>query len=190
MRYSQTIQDSALLLGLGCGNNSDPHHDALPHVQSDPSPTQLSEPDRAALAKAKGREVETLSYNDLSGLLGLSGGKLYAFCFWKLNCDNCDAQIEALEALSARYGENVLQLVYINSDEVAKRDEVNTYIRANGMTGQIYQIGTEEGSTNVQWTTELPSVYLVDNEQNIKMYYQEVMDVNELAALVEPLVLN
>jgi len=183
---------------LSCGDSLESEHaSALPHTtdnRENQRPTQLSKEDRDLIASAKGRSVSALTYSDLSNRLEFAGGKLHIFNFWRVDCISCRENNAHLEKIQAELGEDKIRLIHINMDESSRRKDVNIFIRQEGLIGDIYQLEKAEeanqiGGTGLDWNTELPALYLVDNTKEIKFYYQQVFEYEELKAIVGALLL-
>lgn len=181
-----------LFLFASCHNAENEHAGALPHTvdnHKNTDSTPLSDIDRELIASAKGRSVEPLSYNDLTNRLELSGGKLHIFNFWRIDCIPCRQNNGHLEKIQAELGEDKIKIIHINMDENARRKDVNIFVRQEGFIGEIYQLekaesGAEKNTESIDWNTELPALYMVDNAQGIKFYYQQSFDFEELKAVI------
>lgn len=180
-----------LLLTTACTETaSDPHAGALPHApvsKENVAPRELSEADRDLIANAKGRSVQPFTYEQLSNRLEFAGGKLHLFNFWRIDCIPCRKNIDALEKIAAELGEDRVKLLHINMDEADRTDDVNVYIRRAGMTGEIFQLQKNAAGKNVgavTWDTELPALYLIDNEDDTKLYYRQEFEYEELKAIL------
>ncbi len=187
-----------LLSFYSCGNSFENEHaGALPHTvdsRENISPTQMSKEDRDLIASAKGRSVKSLTYSDLANRLEFAGGKLHIFNFWRVDCIPCRENNAHLEKIQTELGEDKVRLIHINMDESNRRKDVNIFIRQEGLIGDIYQLekaspGAQIGASGVDWDTELPALYLVDNAKEIKFYYQQTFEYEELKAVVGSLVL-
>ena len=187
-----------LLSILSCmGSVENEHAGALPHTidkRENVRPTQLSKEDRDLIASAKGRTVKSLTYSDLANRLEFAGGKLHIFNFWRVDCIPCRENNVHLERIQAELGEDKIRLIHINMDEASREKDVNIFIRQEGLIGDIYQLEKGEnagqiGASGLDWNTELPALYLVDNAKEIKFYYQQKFDYEELKAVVGSLVL-
>lgn len=92
--------------------------------------------------------------------------------------------------MQTEFGEESIQLIYVNLDDKSLESEVNTNIRENGLTGDIFQMETPDDLTkDGLWNTELPAMYVVDNEKSIKFFYQQDFTYDELVAIMQPLIL-
>lgn len=187
-----------LFLIISCGNSVENEHaGALPHTtenRENVRPTQMSKEDRDLIASAKGRSVKALTYSDLSNRLEFAGGKLHIFNFWRIDCIPCRENNAHLEKIQAELGEDKIRLTHVNMDEATRRKDVNIFIRQEGLTGDIYQLekSTEMGkigASGLDWSTELPALYLVDNAKEIKFYYQQKFEYEELKAVLGSLIL-
>ena len=183
---------------FSCGDAFENEHaGALPHTmdkRENVRPTQMSKEDRDLIASAKGRSVSSLTYSDLSNRLEFAGGKLHIFNFWRVDCIPCRENNMHLEKIQAELGEDKVRLIHINMDESQRRQDVNIFIRQEGLIGDIYQLEKAEqagqiGATGLDWNTELPALYLVDNAKEIKFYYQQEFEYEELKAVVGSLIL-
>lgn len=181
---------------LSCKTETERMHEkALPHsieARENTAPTRLSEDDKKLLAAAKGRTVSSLNYSQLANRLEFASEKLHIFNFWRLKCDACDENNRHLEQLQTIVGATRVKIIHVNMDEKYAQDEVNAYIREVGMVGDIYQLEKNQGVVNklgIEWDTELPAMYLVNNTEEVKLYYQQSFTFEELEAVVQPLVL-
>jgi thiol-disulfide isomerase/thioredoxin len=183
---------------FSCGDALENEHaGALPHTidnRENVRPAQMSQEDRDLIASAKGRSVSSLTYSDLSNRLEFAGGKLHIFNFWRVDCIPCRENNMHLEKIQAELGEDKIRLIHINMDESQRRKDVNVFIRQEGLIGDIYQLEKAEqagqiGATGLDWNTELPALYLVDNAKEIKFYYQQEFEYEELKAVVGSLIL-
>lgn len=185
-----------LLSFFSCANSVENEHAAaLPHTidkRENVRPTQMSKEDRDLIASAKGRSVKPLTYSDLANRLEFAGGKLHIFNFWRVDCIPCRENNMHLEKIQAELGEDKIRLIHVNMDERIRRQDVNVFIRQEGLIGDIFQLEKEKDSKSaagVDWDTELPALYLVDNAKEIKFYYQQQFEYEELKAVVGSLVL-
>ena len=187
-----------LLSILSCGDSFESEHaGALPHTvdnRENVSPVQLSKEDRDLIASAKGRTVKSLTYSDLANRLEFAGGKLHIFNFWRVDCIPCRENNVHLEKIQAELGDDKIRLIHINMDESSRRKDVNVFIRQEGLIGDIYQLEKSNemgqiGASGLDWNTELPALYLVDNAKEIKFYYQQKFEYEELEAVVGSLIL-
>jgi len=187
-----------LISVFSCENALEKEHaGALPHIidkRENVRPSQLSKEDRDLIASAKGRSVSVLTYSDLANRLEFAGGKLHIFNFWRVDCIPCRENNVHLEKIQAELGEDKIRLIHINMDEIARRKDVNIFIRQEGLIGDIYQLEkgdemSQIGASGLDWNTELPALYLVDNTKEIKFYYQQTFEYEELKAVVGSLIL-
>ncbi|MGK0364579.1 MAG: thiol-disulfide isomerase/thioredoxin [Saprospiraceae bacterium] len=187
-----------LLSILSCENSVESEHaGAMPHTidnRENIRPIQMSKEDRELIASAKGRSVKYLTYSDLANRLEFVGGKLHIFNFWRVDCIPCLENNAHLVKIQAELGEDKIRLIHINMDENSRHKDVNIFIRQEGLIGDIYQLerGDKSEKVNaagVNWNTELPALYVVDNTKGIKFYYQQEFEYEELKAVVGSLIL-
>ena len=183
------------ILLLTCGNPApDPHAGVLPHDKDNRENVvrdSFSQADRNLIAEAKGRSVETMDYSTLSNRLEFAGGKIHIFNFWRTDCRSCAENIGHLEKILNETGEDKIKLIHINTDPLSARKDVNIFIRQEGLTGEIYQLDeTTLPAKNslISPTTQLPAMYVIDNKQDVKFYYQQEFAYDELKAVLGALI--
>jgi len=88
------------------------HDAALPHNQSQSA--DLSAADLEQLAKAKGKEANSITAENLDALIQGANGALFAFNFWKTNCEECIKINQILQDIQSDNPEMPLKIVTIN----------------------------------------------------------------------------
>lgn len=182
-----------LISCLACGksNQTEANQTAslTPFEMTIDSNTSITTEDHQKLANAKGRSVQTLSVSALQGQIQAAKDNIHIFHFWKLSDMNSLNTNEALEKISLQLPEEI-QVVLINLDNTEVQKSVNTYLRAKGITAQVFQLHQEENWTRIidkNWTGELPYLLMVRQDNQTFLPYQQVLSYEALYAILQPL---
>ena len=170
--------------------SSQPDLSAIPHAEALPS-TELSEADKKKLENAVGKQIESINMTDLQNMLSASTNKLYVYAFWHSACKVCLTNIENLKELSSTIGPDRMQVITLNSGETAKK--VNLMVRSENIAFETYQLKIKTENWNKlldeNWDGSLPALFLVNKSEEIFLKYYKPMNVSELNAIVQTLII-
>ena len=157
--------------------------------------TALSNADQAKLSKAIGRQAKPINYKQLQELMNTPEDILYIYNFWKLDCTECLALNEKLLYLVEELGESQIKLILVNLDYASKTNELNTFIRANNIFTDVFQLAIPFDTKNWQqklinaWDGKLPATLFLRKGEGVDLFYQYNFKADELEAIVDPLLL-
>lgn len=180
----------AFLSSCGSGASSQPDLSAIPHAEALPS-TELSAADKKKLENAVGKQIESINMTDLQNMLSASTNKLYVYAFWHSACKVCLSNIENLKELSTTIGPDKMKVITLNSGENAKK--VNLTVRSENIAFETYQLKIKTDNWNTllddNWDGSLPALFLVNKSEEIFLKYYKPMNVSELNAIVQTLII-
>ncbi len=203
IKYSFQFFFALLLLGntTGCETATtqtekvkkevDPFEAALPHGTTLPE-QQLSEADQTKLANAIGKSVQEISFKSLLAQFDEAYNKLLVVSFWTLDCAECKNVNRNLQKIQHELGNDKMRLSFINLDEKQDQSAVNTYIRANNLTSEVFML-TKKRPKNWKskiirsWEGELPALYLINKSDGTDFFYQQEMSYEEILAIIQTL---
>ncbi len=187
--YFLGVVFSIALSSCGSGT-SEPDLSAIPHAKALPS-TELSEADKTKLQNAAGKQVDAINMTDLQNMLSSSTNKLYVYAFWHTACKVCLNNIDNLKKVAAEIGPEKMQVITLNMGENAKK--VNLMVRSQNIAFETYQlkINTDNWNTllDENWDGSLPALFLVNNSEEIFLKYYKAMEVSELDAIIQTLII-
>lgn len=170
-----------------------PYESALPHGSSPPA-EGLSIEDQKKLKTGYGKQVDSLSVEQLVWMLDSLGGQLNVLNFWSLSCKECPANNKTLEKAQMTLGDSSVFIQHINLDDQEMVSDVNAQIRAQGLINPCVLLQTQ-GNTQwmnaVQsnWDGSLPALVLINQDEGIRLFYQKIFSEDELLALFQPFTL-
>ncbi|MFK8105142.1 MAG: TlpA family protein disulfide reductase [Saprospiraceae bacterium] len=169
----------------------DPFETAMPHGATLPE-QQLSKADQAKLANAIGKSVQEISFKELLAQFDEAYNKLLVVSFWKLDCDACKNVNRNLQQIQHELGNDKMRLSFINLDEKQDQATVNTYIRANNLTSEVFMLKKKrpknwKSKIIRSWEGELPALYLINKSDGTDFFYQQEMSYEELLAIIQTL---
>ena len=178
-------------------NNSkaviDSFDSALPHG-STLSNAELTDEDKLKLAKALGKKAISISLDSLQNIIKNDSSGWCLYNFWNLDCAACLSVNESLKTISANPdGPSKLNIKYVNTIGLYT-DQVNTYIRENGIIDEVYTIPTDtltDWSNEIYpvWNGDLPALLFINNTEGTRLFYQQTFSKEELQAILETLTL-
>lgn len=172
----------------------DPFEAAVPHGASLPS-TELSAADKEKLSQAKGRIIKIIEHQTLVDKVANAKGILTIFNFWSFENPTSLVLNEHLTKIQNEFGHNKVKLVYINIDQLATTERLNTYIREKGIVDEVYYINDLKDKKNwsfdifQQWNGDLPALIVVNRSDGTNLLYQKAFNYEELAVVIQPLTL-
>ena len=177
-----------VLVFVACGENppAADHQSALPHQAPTEAAPTLSAADRAALQEAQGREAMTGSREAIEVKLQSVRTPLVAYQYWKLDCGACLKQNAALQRTLGTLPPGRVEVHYINLDPLDKAPAVNASIRAQGLTGPVYQLPEAEATKLAIRNGEpitLPHMQLYDPVDDFYIDYHVEMPAEVLQAV-------
>jgi thiol-disulfide isomerase/thioredoxin len=187
-----------ILLFDACSDNTDqsqkkvdPMESALPHGTTLPS-SSLSLDDQEKLARAKGIVATPLNVREFVNLIDKGSNNLNVYCVWRLNCPSCDQLLRSLTALKQEIEPDDLAIHHVNANFPEELSKVTAHIRELGLIDNNYILtGLEDYENDAPYSkmlkSDLPLLFLVNNEEGIKLIYQKAFTLEELYALLSPL---
>jgi len=191
MKQLLAILCLAFLMSACGGEATTANHDAaLPHNQSQSA--DLSAADLEQLAKAKGKEANSITAENLDALIQGANGALFAFNFWKTNCEECIKINQILQDIQSDNPEMPLKIVTINLDSEEESAAVNQLLRTKGLTGDAMIIN----EANIQMLNgavyngkvPLPMLLLRNASEEIDLKYQQPFEIEELFVVMQSLI--
>lgn len=173
-------------------NPIDSFESAIPDGKQLPM-QELSDEDRIKLAKASGKQAETLPFDTLISLIN-DTNDLIVFNFWNLDCHSCKVNIDIFEKLRHESEEAPnFQVIHINTDNLYP-DMLNSYIREKAILDPVYTIDTDKvpnwkSLIHVGWDGQVPSVLIVNNEDGTRLFYEKQFTMDEFQTILLPLTL-
>lgn len=190
-----------ILIGLVLFNSCDRikrmtgNHAASPFDTTHFETQALSETDRALLASANGKTAKPIEVDTLAAQINASTGKLTIYCFWNLKNDASIATVKALNALSSKFEDTKLKIVYVNMPGYQKVEDVNLFIREQQLTDETLILEKADVSffskkikKDFTSITNLPVVLMVNKAEETMLFFNKGMDEKELLALIHPLI--
>lgn len=164
------------------------------HTQNQPEEySKLSEDDRIKLANARGLTAQSLSFEALQTKIAQSDHILHAYAFWQLGQPESMNLIKNLRKMKDEVGEQNLKLILINLDSKYKQVQLNTFIRENGVTSEVFMVeeDTNAQSTKIHpdWDDSIPAVLFINKTNGTNLFYHQTLIFEELMAIVQPLLL-
>jgi thiol-disulfide isomerase/thioredoxin len=187
-----------ILLFDACSDNTDqsqqkvdPMESALPHGTTLPTGS-LNLEDQKKLAQAKGIVATPLNVREFVNLIDKGSNDLNVYCVWRLNCPACDQLLRSLTALKQEIEPDDLAIHHVNVNFPDEIDKVTAHIREMGLINNNYILtGLEDYENDAPYCKllrgDLPLLFLVNNEEGIKLIYQKAFTLEELYALIAPL---
>ena len=120
--------------------------------------------------------------------------QLYIYSFWKNHNLNSTAVNQTLLDIQKEVGDSTLQVIFVNLDDSSKIPLVNTFIREYGVTSNVFVTsdslnGDWFNQINMNWTGEVPAIYLKNKTDGIDLFYQKNFTAEELKVLIQPFTL-
>ncbi len=171
----------------------DPLQAALPHGDTLPD-SEMSEADRLKLENALGRTADTIQINELIQKIDSSSNLLHAYVFWKLECQACLTQYKMVQKLQQEVGESALKVVLVNLDHITELSKVNTQIRLQGVSSEIFAVADFEISPlppkyRDLFSSKLPTILFVNRSHGTFIFYDRAFEYPELFATTQPLLM-
>ncbi len=171
----------------------DPFETALPHGSSLPS-TDLSPEDKQKLARASGRQVDSLSVDQLAQMIDSLDNGLHILNFWRIDCVECLQLNRQLSKIRQKKEASDFELHLLNLDELAALPEVNASIREQGLVDPcsiLVQDSTLQWTALIKgnWEGSLPAMLLLNNSEGIRLFYRKNFSEEELETLIQPFTL-
>jgi len=198
--FYQIIILSSLIF-LGCKNNNPndnseqkiDHSTAIPDGIS-PDEGELSDADKKALANVPGKKAEVISMKDLSAMFDHSEEQLHIYSFWKNQNSNCAEVNKTLLEIQKEVGDSTLRLIFVNLDDSTQKSKVNSFIRENGVTSNVFVTSDSLNvdwfnQVHMSWAGEVPAIYLKNQTDGVDLFYQKNFTAEELTVLVQPFTL-
>ena len=187
MRYS-----FLLLFGCwwaACGQNGPDvdHAGALPHVETDAPAAPADESTLAQLADAQGRRAFRGSRAAIEARLQTVNAPLVVYQYWTLDCAACITQNRALQQIAGELPPGRLEVHYLNLDAADRGAAVDAQIRAQGLTGHVYQLPRAEAERLVireGAPIALPHLQLYDPINDVYVSYDVALPAEVLRAIV------
>jgi len=166
---------------------------AMPHSESLPS-TELSEFDKQKLADAHGKSIIPISKSELDSMLLYSDDILHVYSFFKTNDKSCQIVNDALLELQKEVGDTTFQLIFFSLDGKENFKKLNSTIREKGVTADVFfssdLIDLDWYSKiNSTWSGKVPAIYLLNQTDGTKLFYQKNFMPEELSALIHPFIM-
>ena len=191
-----------LFLFLACQPNKpepkeakiiDPLQAALPHGDTLPD-SEMSEDDRLKLEKAIGRTADTIQINKLIQQIDSSSNLLHAYVFWKLECQTCISQYKMVHKLQQEVGETNLKVILVNLDHATELPKVNTQIRLQGVSSEVFAVTDFEISAlppkyRNLFSSKLPTILFANKSHGTFIFYDRIFEYPELFATTQPLLM-
>ena len=164
----------------------DSFESALPHGSSLPN-IEMSDEDKLKLAKAVGKEAILITIDSLHDIIEQDSSGWCLYNFWNLDCIQCLEINRSLKQIEVAD----LNVKYVNTVSLYP-DQVNAYVRENGIVNEVYSIPTDTldnwaNQIDPMWNGALPAMLLINNKEGTKLFYQQEFSKDELQAILETL---
>lgn len=166
---------------------------AMPHSEMH-SDTELSEEDKEKLINAKGKSAISISINEIDSLLKYSEGILHIYSFFKLDHEISIKTNQMLLNIQQTIPESSVKLILFNLDPPSKLNQLNTYIRSNNVTSEVFYTSDLMNSkwwTKFQpnWDGKLPAILLLNKTDGTQLFYQRQFNKEEFLTVLQPFIL-
>lgn len=172
-------------------NNS--FESAMPHSESLPQ-TELSASDKQKLADAQGKSVIPISKNELDSMLLFSEDILHVYSFFRAENRSCEIVNDGLLNLQKEVGDTTIRLVFFNLDGKESLRQINSAIRENGVTADVFYSSDSIDSDwynkiSPNWSGKVPALMLLNQTDGTRLFYQKNFTPEELSALISPFIM-
>lgn len=184
---SKTTENSGQIERIDSFESALPHGSSLAEIE-------MTDEDKLKLAKAVGKKALNITIDSLQKIIETDSSGWCLYNFWSLDCKACLEINKHLKSIATSSEmESNLNVKYINTISLYP-DQVNAYIRENGIVNKVYTIPTdtlENWPTQIDaiWNGELPAMLLLNNNDGTRLFYQQEFSREELQAILETLTL-
>ncbi|MEP7171626.1 MAG: TlpA disulfide reductase family protein [Bacteroidota bacterium] len=140
------------------------------------------------------QKVEIVKFDFIQSLLKNNSDTTYVINFWATWCKPCVKELPSFEGLNLKYQHKNLKVFLVSLNFKSELDsKLIPYIKEKNLKSKIVLLDEPDYNSWIDkvdkmWGGGIPSTLIINNEKNIKHFYEKEFTFEELENIIKPLI--